>query len=156
MQPRAIGVLYRQTKVKRRYSVLLEDSGSDPPTQSFYWPADDADERGPTTADRMARYAAEAPALSAMACRRALADAGVPAGEITHLVTVSCTGFAAPGVDLELISRVGLPAGVSRTHIGFMGCHALLNALRAASAFAAADPAARVLVAAVELCSLHH
>jgi predicted naringenin-chalcone synthase len=36
-----------------------------------------------------------------------------------------------------------------------MGCHAAINALRAATAFAAQDPAARVLVCAVELCSLH-
>ncbi|MCA9117128.1 MAG: type III polyketide synthase, partial [Planctomycetaceae bacterium] len=156
VQPRAIGALYRQAKVQRRYSVLLEDGGSGPPSQSFYQSAAHAEDRGPSTADRMARYAAEAPDLAATACRRALADADLPSSEISHLVTVSCTGFAAPGVDLELISRLGLPAEVSRTHIGFMGCHALLNALRVASAFAAADPAARVLVASVELCSLHH
>ena len=156
VQPRAIGVLYRQTKVQRRYSVLLENNGSGTPSLSFYPPAVHAEERGPTTARRMERYAAAAPALAAEACNAALTDAGMAGSEITHLVTVSCTGFSAPGVDLELVSRLGLPAGVSRTHVGFMGCHALLNALRVASALAAADPAARVLVVAVELCSLHH
>ncbi len=36
-----------------------------------------------------------------------------------------------------------------------MGCHGTLNALRAAQAWVDAEPAAVVLVCAVELCSLH-
>jgi alpha-pyrone synthase len=49
-----------------------------------------------------------------------------------------------------------LPATVERVHVGFMGCHGTLNALRVANAFATADPSARILLAAVELCSLHY
>ena len=75
---------------------------------------------------------------------------------ITHLVTVSCTGFVAPGVDLALIDGLGLRPTVERTHVGFMGCHGALNGLRVANAFATADPTARVLLCAVELCSLHY
>src|SRR4029453_6671417 len=45
---------------------------------------------------------------------------------------------------------------VQRTHIGFMGCHGALNGLRVANAFTTADPDARVLLCAVELCSLHY
>ena len=37
-----------------------------------------------------------------------------------------------------------------------MGCHGALNGLRVAQAFVAADPAACVLLCAVEMCSLHH
>ena len=37
-----------------------------------------------------------------------------------------------------------------------MGCHAALNRLRVAKAFGDAEPDARVLSCAVELCSLHH
>ena len=69
---------------------------------------------------------------------------------------MSCTGFIAPGVDLALINGLGLPPTVQRTHVGFMGCHGALNGLRVANAFASADPAARVLLCAVELCSLHY
>ena len=69
---------------------------------------------------------------------------------------MSCTGFVAPGVDLALIRGLGLRPTVERTHVGFMGCHGALNGLRVANAFAAADPAARVLLCAVELCSLHY
>ena len=73
----------------------------------------------------------------------------------TWPVTVSCTGFVAPGIDLALIRGLGLPATVQRTHVGFMGCHGALNGLRVANAFAS-DPAARVLACAVELCSIHY
>ena len=69
---------------------------------------------------------------------------------------MSCTGFAAPGFDIALINELGLPPTLHRTHVGFMGCHGALNGLRVANAFAAADPAARVLVCSVELCSLHY
>src|SRR5206468_12877266 len=75
---------------------------------------------------------------------------------ITHLLTVSCTGFLAPGIDVMLIQNLNLSPSVERTHVGYMGCHGALNGLRAARAFADANPAARVLLCAVELCSLHY
>jgi predicted naringenin-chalcone synthase len=125
-------------------------------TRSVFLPKGTADDRGPTTAERMAHYAAQAGTLALRASRHALEDARMPAGDITHLVTVSCTGFRAPGVDVELMKGLGLPATTQRTHLGFMGCHGALNGLRVAAAFTGADPAARVLVCATELCVLHH
>ncbi len=74
------------------------------------------------------------------AAAAALADAKVPARDITHLVTVSCSGFYAPGYDVALIRELGLSSRVARTHLGFMGCHGTLNALRVAKAFTDADP----------------
>ena len=59
-------------------------------------------------------------------------------------------------MDLALIRALGLPATVQRTHVGYMGCHGALNGLRVARAFTAAEPDARVLLCAVELCSLHY
>jgi predicted naringenin-chalcone synthase len=101
-------------------------------------------------------YAAEAGPLVVRAAKAAVAESGFPPGSFTHLVTVSCTGFVAPGIDLALIRGLGLRPTVERTHVGFMGCHGALNGLRVANAFACADPAARVLLCAVELCSLHY
>jgi predicted naringenin-chalcone synthase len=86
----------------------------------------------------------------------ALAESGFDAASLTHLVTVSCTGFVAPGLDFALITELGLRPTVARTHVGFMGCHGALNGLRVANAFATAELSARVLVCAVELCSLHY
>jgi prepilin-type processing-associated H-X9-DG protein len=101
-------------------------------------------------------YAESATGLATTACRKALADASIDAAGITHLITVSCSGFAAPGVDVQLIRELSLAPDVARTHVGFMGCHGALNALRVARAFADANPDARILVCAIELCSLHH
>lgn len=151
---RALAAIYRQSKINSRGSVLLEDPGADAFAQSFFPPAADAEDPGPTTAARMGRYAAEAGVLALVAARTALARAGVAPTEVTHLVTCSCTGFANPGVDLELVHGLGLADSVARTNVGFMGCHGAFNSLRVADAFAA-DPAAVVLTVCVELCSLH-
>ena len=149
-----VKVLHRQTAIASRHLVAgnewlaaglrrvgdVSPGGHDP---------------GPDTAARMRVYAAEALPLGGEASRNALDDAGVVPTAITHLVTVSCTGFSAPGLDVGLITALGLRPTVSRTHVGYMGCHGVLNALGVVRAFAA-DPAARVLVCAVELCSLHY
>jgi predicted naringenin-chalcone synthase len=100
-------------------------------------------------------YAEQALALGARAARTALERSEVDARAITHLVTVSCTGFGAPGLDLRLLEKLGLRRDTERLHVGFMGCHGAVNGLRAARAFASADPAARVLLCAVEVCSIH-
>jgi len=152
---RTLAAIYRQTRIRTRGSVLLEEPTDQPFAQTFYPPAADADDSGPTTAARMARYQERAGGLATTAARLALESGRVAASDITHLVTCSCTGFANPGVDLEVIHALGLSDGVARTHVGFMGCHGAFNALRVADAFATADPAAAVLVVCVELCSLH-
>lgn len=155
--PALIQALYRRAGVRQRHSVLLESSSDGEATaERFYRFAADADDRGPSTADRMLRYEQEAPPLAAGAAAAAIEQSGIDPQQITHLITVSCSGFSAPGFDLLLIEQLGLPASVARTHVGFMGCHGALNGLRVAHAFAAADPAAVVLVCAVELCTLHH
>jgi alpha-pyrone synthase len=125
-------------------------------TGSVFLPTSDPADRGPTTAQRMQHYAALAPPLAIEASGKALAAANVDARRITHLVTVSCTGFQAPGVDRRLITALGLPSTVLRTHVGYMGCHGAINGLRVGSAFAGADRSAVVLLCAVELCTLHY
>ena len=74
---------------------------------------------------------------------------------MTHVVTVSCTGFHAPGPEYEIVRGLGLSDAVQRYHFGFMGCYASMPALRAAGQFCAADQEAVVLVVSVELCTLH-
>jgi predicted naringenin-chalcone synthase len=156
-QRRMLPTLYRHAGVKKRHSVVLAGpSNKDAAGQSFYRSVEEGGPEGPTTAERMRTYAEQATPLAAQACTRALAAAQMAPSEITHLITVSCSGFAAPGVDVQLFNELGLPAGVARTHVGFMGCHGALNGLRVARAFLEADPNARVLLCAVELCTLHH
>lgn len=125
-------------------------------TGSPFLPTGRADDNGPTTGERMRHYEELAPPLALRAAGHALAESRVAAGDLTHLITVSCTGFMAPGIDLALITGLGLPGTILRTHVGYMGCHGALNALRVATAFTSSDPSARVLLCAVELCALHY
>jgi predicted naringenin-chalcone synthase len=152
-----VEALYRRSGVRSRHSVVLETSTTIvPASQTFYGESDSPDDRGPSTQDRMQRYEATASLLAVQASRKALEAAELDPQQVTHLITVSCSGFSAPGFDLALINELHLSANVARTHVGFMGCHGALNALRVARAFAAADPEAIVLICALELCTLHH
>jgi predicted naringenin-chalcone synthase len=117
--------------------------------------AEAGDPLGPTTAARLAHYLPAATAMGEAAAGEALRAAGVATERVTHLVTASCTGFTAPNVDVALIDALGLPRGVQRTHVGYMGCHAAMNALRVADGFVGADAGSVVLVVAVEVCSIH-
>ncbi|MEZ6059241.1 MAG: type III polyketide synthase [Planctomycetaceae bacterium] len=151
-----VEALYRRAGIRYRHSVLLESSDDGEATaERFYRSAADPDDRGPGTAERMRRYESEAPDLAVRAASAALQQSRIDPAALTHLITASCSGFSAPGVDLHLINALGLPPATARTHVGFMGCHASLNALRIAAAFAG-DRNATILVCAVELCSLHH
>lgn len=153
---RRVRLLHRHSGVQSRGSVLLEsETGPIEERQDFLPPQHAAEDAGPTTAARMERYEAHAPPLAARAARAALEDAGLAPEEITQSITVSCTGFFAPGLDARLIEDLGLPRTVGRTHVGFQGCHGAQNGLRVANALATADPGAVVLVTAVELCTLH-
>lgn len=147
--------LYRHSGIQRRGSVLADAERGVAGFEAFFPVPHTPDERGPTTALRLQRYEREAPGLAVTACRRALANAATAPGEITHLVCVSCTGMMAPGLDAQLVERLGLSADIGRLHLGFMGCHGALNGLRTASALAQTCPRPRVLVCCVELCSLH-
>jgi predicted naringenin-chalcone synthase len=150
--------IYAGSGVDRRFQVvgrpLVDDlRRGTRESGSPYLPGPDP--LGPPTAVRMQLYADHAPPLALRAAREALADGGVTPAEVTHLVTVSCTGFTAPNFDHALIRDLGLRPTVQRTHVGYMGCHGAINGLRVAAAFAA-DPTAVVMLAAVELCSLHY
>ena len=109
--------------------------------------------RFPSTGSRMSRYEAEAPALAKKAVDRL--ELGAMAGEITHLIVTSCTGFSAPGIDFELMQHCNLDPSLERTVVGFMGCNAAINALKLARHIVRSAPDAKVLVVSLELCTLH-
>ncbi len=133
--------------IAHRFSHLRPGNiaGGEVDAEGFYAPG-----RFPTTASRMRAYETHALDLALQAI------AGLGAlGDVTHLIAVSCTGFTAPGLDLQIAQRLGLRPDVGRMLIGFMGCAAAVPALRAADAIVRSDAGARVLVVNVELCSLH-
>jgi predicted naringenin-chalcone synthase len=114
-----------------------------------------AGETPPGTAARMQLWSRTARAMALEASSGALAASTTDPTSITHLVTASCTGFESPGIDAHLIEQLGLSPSVARVNVGFMGCHAAVNALAVARNAALADPATRVLVVCAEVCSAH-
>lgn len=159
-QSQVVPSLYRQSGIERRHLAVGPDVMDDilngtSRTQSIFLPSGREDDRGPSTEARMKFFRGEALSLAARAVGRALEASGVRAGDLTHLITVSCTGFSAPGLDYGIINQFGLPPTVQRTNVGFMGCHGAINGLRVAQAFSDGVPGARVLLCAVELCSIH-
>ncbi len=107
----------------------------------------------PSTGERMRAYKAGALPLAIKAVRP-LFD-GVDPGSITHLIVTSCTGFYAPGLDLELQREFNLRADLERSVIGFMGCQAAFNAMKAAWHAVRSVPEAKALMVNIELCTLH-
>ena len=143
-----------RSSIEHRYSVLRPGrlAAGEIDAAGFY-------KRGqfPGTAERMALYEREALslALHAVHALAAADDLAAQLARVTHLVVASCTGFVAPGLDVQLIDALGLNDDVQRTLVGFMGCSAALPALRVAQQTVCADPDALVLVVNVELSSLH-
>jgi alkylresorcinol/alkylpyrone synthase len=102
--------------------------------------------------DRNLAYTSAAVELAARACRTALDRAHVRARDIDALIDVSCTGLCIPALDVPLASRLGLRPNVRRIPITESGCAA--GALALGLAGSLARDGQRVLVVAVELCSL--
>jgi predicted naringenin-chalcone synthase len=138
-----------KAQIAHRFSVLEPDKHPEGRARSggFY-----AGGAYPSTAERMRAYQEHAPGLAERAVDR-LRLGGAPG--ITHLVVTSCTGFYAPGVDMDIVERCGLDPSVERTVVGFMGCSAAMNGLKLAHHVVRSEPSARVLLVSLELCSLH-
>ena len=100
-------------------------------------------------------YKEKAPQLSHAASLIALRDwAGNPR-DITHVISVSCTGVLAPGLEFRLIESLNLNRSVNRLGINFMGCFGAFKGLQVAAALAKEDTSHRILLVCTELCSLH-
>jgi predicted naringenin-chalcone synthase len=109
----------------------------------------------PDTARRMACYRKWSSQLTMQATTTLLERTHTPPASIDRLLTVSCTGFSAPNFDYEIITGLGLPRSISRTHIGFMGCAAALVGFTSVLEACQTPVPRRVLLVSVELCSLH-
>lgn len=146
--------LYRNSGIEKRHSVLdhWQSTGED----TLFFAADGKRLTPPTTGARNDVYTREARRLY-VELARALVEGtpGFTATDVTHVITISCTGFFAPGPDYHVVRALGLPGSTRRYHVGFMGCYAAFQGLRMAEAFCRVDPDAVVLVISVELCSLH-
>ncbi|RYY99773.1 MAG: type III polyketide synthase [Chitinophagaceae bacterium] len=149
---RRMRFMYHQSGIDQRYSVLPDYSR--PASEWTFYPATEGLEPFPSLEQRMAVYSKQAPLLSVDAIRDCLRH-DHPLESITHLITVSCTGMSAPGLDLQVVELLDLPRDIFRTSVNFMGCYAALHALRLGDALCRGQHDARVLIVCTELCTLH-
>jgi len=141
---RKVKLVARKSGIQSRYSVLND----------FNFPNERALFNGhnPKVEERMRTYQREALPLTMQAIRKL---EGLRPAEITHVITVSCTGLSAPGLELQIAQELELDQNCARHAVNFIGCHGAFHALKMARQMALADSQARILIVSVELCSLH-
>ncbi|HHF7347356.1 TPA: type III polyketide synthase [Legionella feeleii] len=150
---RLLKAIYKSSGIEERYSVLSDYCKM--PGEFVFFP-NEPTAAFPTTAQRMAIYKHHALTLALHAIQNCLARAtNCVKKEITHLITVSCTGMYAPGIDIEIVQQLELNSSTNRMAINFMGCYGAFNGMKAADAICRAHPDAKVLVVCIELCSIH-
>jgi predicted naringenin-chalcone synthase len=152
---RRLRAAFDASEIDTRHTVMAELGGAVGDGEPVHFDARTARVLAPSTGTRNAAYVREAPSLFLAAAKDALGASDLVADDVTHVVTVSCTGFFAPGPDYLLVRQLGLRITTQRFHLGFMGCYGAFPALRLAHAVCRADPDAVVLVVCAELCSLH-
>jgi predicted naringenin-chalcone synthase len=144
--------IYNRSGITQRYSVV-DDFSSNQPSALFF--NGQSSPQMPTTGERNAIYQKKAKLLFERAAQNLIDETDIDPAQVTHLITVSCTGFFAPGPGFHLLKTLSLSPKVHRFHVGFMGCFAAFPALHMANAFCQADPDAVVLIVGAELCTLH-
>jgi predicted naringenin-chalcone synthase len=148
---RKLNILFHSSGISSRHSVL-PDFGETHPEQELFF-----GETQPGVDKRMKVYQEHAVSLAIEAIQIALQkiNGDVEAFGITHLITVSCTGLHAPGIDAAIMEKLGLPNDIFHTSVNFAGCNAAFPALKIADMITKTEENAKVLVVCVELCTLH-
>jgi predicted naringenin-chalcone synthase len=149
---RKLKFLYNHSGIEYRHSVI-PDFDVIKSERVFFSDADDL-LPVPSISKRMEVYNKYAATLSAETIIKCIAGK-IETNQITHLITVSCTGMSAPGLDLQLMELMGLPNQIVRTSVNFMGCYAAIHAMKLADAFCNNDKNAKVVIVCTEFCTLH-
>ncbi len=147
--------VYGRTGIQYRHSVLEEFGRPETGENILFFPSDQ--DRMTPVSTRMKIFEEQAPDLCMQAvndCLSQLDDLDI--ARISHIVTFSCTGMYAPGLDIQLVERLALNKNVERTCVNFMGCYAAINAIKSAYYISKAEPDAVVLIVGIELCTLHY
>ncbi|MDA3851905.1 MAG: type III polyketide synthase [Spirochaetaceae bacterium] len=149
-----MGKIYQNSAIEKRHTVI-EDYDKEPKDYTFY-PKNKNLIPSPSTKQRNDLFIVEANNLSLQVTEKLFqGPLKIKPQDVTHLITISCTGFSAPGFDMHLMKQLKLNPHTRRFHIGFMGCYAAFTGMDMAKNICEANPDARVLMVNVELCSLH-
>src|ERR1035437_3055608 len=149
---RKLKILFSHSGIDTRYSSVPDFANNN--TEHILF---DHNKCVPDIEKRLSIYKKNAVPLAINAIQNSLKklDTTLVAFGITHLITVSCTGLYAPGLDTALIDELNLPNDIFHTSINFMGCNAAFPALKIADMIAKTDENAKVMIVCVELCTLH-
>lgn len=145
-----IHYIYAKSGIDTRHSVI--DDFREKGSHSLFFNGQGS---SPGTASRNDTYIREGRKLFVDVAQKLIHHSDFETNDITHLITVSCTGFYAPGPDFDIIRALGLSPSIERYHLGFMGCYASIPALKMADQICKANPDAGVMIVSVELCTLH-
>lgn len=148
----SIKQLYQNSAIHTRHSVIADFSKERP--EWNFW-GSEFPQKVPGMSQRNELYKIEAPKLACEAAEKALNSWGGDPHAITHVISVSCTGMVAPGIEFDLMKRLNLKFSTQRLGINFMGCFGAFKGLSVARAFAKENPTHRILLVCTELCSLH-
>lgn len=149
---RKISLLYERSGIETRYAVIPDYSVSIEERQ--FYPKTLDMEPFPTLEQRMDLYHRHATDLSIVAIEQCIDD-HTKLSDITWLITVSCTGLSAPGLDISIMQKLGLSPNIKRSSVNFMGCYAAIHALKMADNICKASQNEKVLVVCTELCTIH-
>ena len=149
-ESRKLAFMCRQSEIETRYAVI-DDYGEPGGRGNYIFPVDKVEAN---LDERMKIYNREALPLSVMAINDCLKDS-IAVKEITHLITVSCTGMSAPGLDLQIAETLDMQPQIFRTSVNFMGCYGAVHALKLAKLICDSTPNSNVLIVATEFCSIH-
>ena len=150
-EKRKLAFLYHHSGIETRYSAIA-DYGNHGTDLKFFPENENAP--FPSIDQRMGLYKSKASTISIEAIKKCI-DTHINAEQITHLITISCTGMSAPGLDLEIMEAMKLSPTLFRTSINFMGCYAAIHGLKLAKFICDSEPDAHVVMVATELCTLH-
>jgi predicted naringenin-chalcone synthase len=147
--------LYSNSGIETRQSFLREVYRHLDDGYNLFYDQDNDVTKTPTTRERNEVYQIEARKAVQTVAERIVTKNGWNPDEITHVITVSCTGFYSPGPDMDVVNHLGLKRTTAKYHLGFMGCHAVYPAFQLAQQICEANPNAKVIVVSIEMCTLH-
>lgn len=152
-EKRLLNSIYKSTGIHYRHSVLSDYCRL--PGEFEFFP-NDSESDFPSTSARMQLFKDNALTLALIAIKNCLSSlSNFDVKSITHVITISCTGMYAPGLDIEIVQQLKLNSNTKRTAINFMGCYGAFNGLKIANSICHAEPDAKVLMVCVELCTIH-
>ncbi len=133
-------------------AIVIPDAENNP-EEKFY--SENGNHISPDTKKRMDEYEKWSKVLARNAVEKLIQNTGFDPQELDKIITISCTGFFAPGLDHFLINEFKFPSGLKRINIGFMGCAASLIGMDSVMQTLNNTTDKNVLLISVELCSLH-